>query len=53
VYLKVSPKSVYCLLVERNLPRVCIARLWRFCQSEVNEWVRIGSNLDGEEVGYG
>jgi excisionase family DNA binding protein len=41
-YLGISKDTVYTWVNERGMPGHKVGRLWKFQQSEVEEWVRAG-----------
>jgi excisionase family DNA binding protein len=38
-YLNVTPRTIYRLIGTGELPAIRIGRLWRFKQTDLDEWV--------------
>ena len=49
-YLRVNPRTVYRLAVDRKLPGFKVGTTWRFKRSDIDEWIRQQS-VDGLEPG--
>lgn len=45
-YLGVTRDSIYRWIYRKHLPADCVGHLWKFKQSEVDEWVRAGGADD-------
>lgn len=39
-YLKVSPRTIYKLVKEGTIPTFKIMNMWRFEQSQIDQWIR-------------
>lgn len=45
-YLKVSPRTIYKLVKEGNIPTFKIMNMWRFEQSQIDQWIRDKSEIN-------
>ena len=46
VYLKVSPRTIYKLVKEGAIPTFKIMNMWRFEQSQIDQWIRDKSEIN-------
>ena len=45
-YLKVSPRTIYKLVKEGAIPTFKIMNMWRFEQSQIDQWIRDKSEIN-------
>jgi excisionase family DNA binding protein len=45
-YLKVSPRTIYKLVKEGTIPTFKIMNMWRFEQSQIDQWIRDKSEIN-------
>ena len=46
VYLQVSPRTIYKLVKEGAIPTFKIMNMWRFEQSQIDQWIRDKSEIN-------
>jgi len=43
-YLKVNERTVYRLAIARRIPAFKVGNVWRFKQSDIDEWINAQAN---------
>ena len=53
VYLQVSPRTIYKLVKEGAIPTFKIMNMWRFEQSQIDQWIHEKSEINNFNVNGG